>query len=438
MNRSIFLYLFILGILTFSRVSYGQDTKQAYSIHLQTKNVNAGEKVFLQIYQGKSLINIDSLAITKNQIAFQGNKPLNPGMYALSLNKTLLSNFFISNKNDQNFTISLDVQNPAQTLTFTRSPENQAFVDYLRFLGTKQPSQADIKLKGEQLKKQFPNSMLALFIKTMLEPEIPEPAKPVANILEYSYRYMFNHYFDNINFSDKRLLNTPLLVQKLGFYFKQMVLPLPDSINDRVEWVLDKARANSEVYNWTVRYLYNLYREAPIEGNTEVYNYIGENYIISEPTRWNDKTFVEKVRNRVDKTKLNPIGEKATNLMLQSPDGKKVDLYNIKANYTILFFYNPECEACKPVSVALSDFSKQYRSKGVEVFAVYMDQKHDVWKAAIATKGQAWINIFDPNGSAKIEEKYDLYALPMIYLLDKDKKVVAKDVSVEKLKNLLK
>jgi len=49
-----------------------------------------------------------------------------------------------------------------------------------------------------------------------------------------------------------------------------------------------------------------------------------------------------------------------------------------------------------------------------------------------------WINVYDPDGSSKIEEKYDLYALPMIYLFDKDKKVVYKDISVVKLGNILK
>ena len=74
------------------------------------------------------------------------------------------------------------------------------------------------------------------------------------------------------------------------------------------------------------------------------------------------------------------MGEKATNLILQSPEGKTIDLYGINANYTVLFFYNPECEACKPISAALSNFAIQYQPKGVEVFAVYMDQNKDVWE----------------------------------------------------------
>jgi hypothetical protein len=76
MNQSNFLCLLFFVILPFCGESYGQDSSPVYSIHLQIKNVNAEGKAFLQIYQGKSLVNIDSLVIAKNQIAFQGNPPL--------------------------------------------------------------------------------------------------------------------------------------------------------------------------------------------------------------------------------------------------------------------------------------------------------------------------------------------------------------------------
>jgi len=433
-----FIMLFSIIFLGAITPAFCQDVPVC-SITVKIEHGKKGELLSLQQYNCRVLSTIDSLTIdTGKELMFHRDKSLPSGMYALSLNKTLLANFFISDKSKQRFTISLDALNPAQTLTFTGSPENQAFVGYLRFLGTRQHTLAEINQEGEHMQKKYPGSMLALFIQTMKEPEIPEPVIPVSDPIECKYGYLVNHFFDNVNFSDKRLLNTPLLEQKLGFYFKQMVPPLPDSITERVDQVLQKAKADHNVYNWTVLYLYNLYHEAPIEGNNEIYNYIGENFILTEPNRWSDKAFVEKVRNRVAKARLNPIGEIATNLWLQSPEGKKVDLYSIKATYTVLFFYNPECEACQPVSAELSEFSKQNRAKGVEVFAVYMDQKKEVWKSAIAEKGQSWINVFDPKGPSEIEEKYDLFALPMIYLLDKNKKVIAKDVTVEKLKKWVK
>lgn len=415
-----------------------QNERIKYSIDIELKDAIHGETLFLQKYVGKTLVTIDSIASrSASTILFKGKPNLEPGMFAISLKHKPFVNFFISKANEQQFTISLDAQNPAQTLTFTGSPENQAFIDYLRFLGSKYQSQDEIKQKGDQLQKQFPNSMLALFIQTMKEPEVPEPTKPVSDLIGYKYGYLSNHYFDNIDFADKRLLNTPLLEQKLGFYFKQMVSPMADSIIERVDQTLKKAKANNEVYLWTVRYLYNLYREAPIEGNTEVYHFIGENYILSEPDRWNDKPFVEKVRNRLAKSKLNPVGEKATNLILQSPDGKKVDLHSIKANFTVLFFYNPECEACRPVTAALSELYKQFSNKGIEVFAVNVDKQKEHWLNYISEIGLDWINVYDPNGADSIEEKYDINAIPIMYLLDKNKSVIIKNMPISSIKTYL-
>jgi len=187
-----------------------------------------------------------------------------------------------------------------------------------------------------------------------------------------------------------------------------------------------------------VRYLYQLYRESPVLGNAEVYNFIGEQYIITDPKRWNDATFVEKVKDRVAKAKLNPVGSLSTNLKLQTPEGKTLDFYSIEASKTVLLFFNPGCEACHAVTEKLFKVYQQYKSKDIKVFAVYMDRNKAEWQNYISTKGLDWINVYDPIGKEGIEQKYDIYAIPMIYVLDKDKKVIVKDVPVERLEALIK
>ncbi|MDP3434728.1 MAG: thioredoxin-like domain-containing protein [Bacteroidota bacterium] len=255
---------------------------------------------------------------------------------------------------------------------------------------------------------------------------------------EYAHYNQTKHFFDNIDFTDRQLLNTPILEQKMGFYFRQMVPPLVDSIKARVNQVLEKSRANEEMYQWVIRYLYQFYRESPVPGNTEVYNFIGEQFIINEPNRWNDGAFVEKVRDRVAKAKLNPVGTPATNLKLQTLEGKTVDLYSIEAPKTILYFFNPGCEACHAVTEKLFKIYQQYKPKGIQVFAVYVDRKKDEWVNYTSAKGLDWVNVYDPTGTKGIEQKYDIYAIPMIYVLDQDKKVIAKDLPVEKLEECLK
>lgn len=123
--------------------------------------------------------------------------------------------------------------------------------------------------------------------------------------------------------------------------------------------------------------------------------------------------------------------------MLQTPEGEKVPLSAVKAPFTILYFFNPGCDACQPVTDRLIRIYKGNKSRGMEVYAVYLNRDRKVWTDYISSKGLDWINVYDPSGTEMVEEKYDIYAMPMIYVLDKDKKVVARDVSVERLPSLL-
>lgn len=72
------------------------------------------------------------------------------------------------------------------------------------------------------------------------------------------------------------------------------------------------------------------------------------------------------------------------------------------------------------------------------MIAVYLGTNRELWKKYISSKGMnEWINGFDPYGGEKIEEKYDLYAMPMIYLLDGDQRVLASDVPADRLMDLI-
>jgi len=73
----------------------------------------------------------------------------------------------------------------------------------------------------------------------------------------------------------------------------------------------------------------------------------------------------------------------------------------------------------------------------MEVFAVYLEHDKKVWTDYIASKKLDWINVYDPTGQEMVEEKYDIYAMPMIYVLDRDKRVIARDVSAERLSNFI-
>ena len=124
-------------------------------------------------------------------------------------------------------------------------------------------------------------------------------------------------------------------------------------------------------------------------------------------------------------------GRLANNFSYFTVDGSKKQLYGLQAKYTLLFFYNPECDACKVYKDLLrkSALINDRIKKGLlKVLAVYIDQDVSVWKKHLPEMPRAWIHGRDENEYLYKNAVYDLHAIPTIYLLDRNKKVILKDV----------
>lgn len=116
--------------------------------------------------------------------------------------------------------------------------------------------------------------------------------------------------------------------------------------------------------------------------------------------------------------------------------GKPGTLYNVKADYLLLFFYNPDCHACKEITEQLSGdplIGRMMSDKKLKILAVYPDEDLEAWRKHIPDVPAAWINSYDNTVSLKNDEIYDLKAIPTLYLLDKTKKVILKDVTFNQL-----
>jgi len=129
--------------------------------------------------------------------------------------------------------------------------------------------------------------------------------------------------------------------------------------------------------------------------------------------------------------KQNNSGKAANDFTYVTLDGRKKKLYAIDAKYTLLFFYNPECEACKQYKTLLAGSAviNDRIKKGIlKVLAVYIDKDIAVWRRHLSEMPKTWIQGRDENEYLFKNKVYDLHAIPTIYLLDKNKKVILKDV----------
>lgn len=131
---------------------------------------------------------------------------------------------------------------------------------------------------------------------------------------------------------------------------------------------------------------------------------------------------------------MNAMGTPAADFSFTDTRGRKRTLYGIEAEYLLLIFGNPDCTACKDLVVqmesspAVAELGASGRLKVVDIF---IDREVDQWKARVADYPAAWINGYDHTFTIRDDILYNVRAVPSMYLLDKDKRVIFKDVPPE-------
>ena len=132
----------------------------------------------------------------------------------------------------------------------------------------------------------------------------------------------------------------------------------------------------------------------------------------------------------LDMAMQNRIGERANDFRYTLASGRTGTLYGIRADYTLVFFNNPDCGMCERIRaeiVASPLLSEMIRAGRLEVLALYPDEDLTAWRAHAPQVPSSWINAYDAGARISKEELYDLKAIPSMYLLDRDKRVLAKD-----------
>lgn len=251
--------------------------------------------------------------------------------------------------------------------------------------------------------------------------------------------YLVKHYWDKFDFSDTSYIGLPEVTeQALTNYIDLMKYVSPEVASSSIKQMMNKAETDSSMFahfaSLYEKYLYD--PNSPMHDES-LYIYVLES-VLSAPV-FDD---INKIRpsHLLELAMKNKIGEPAIDFTYTLAGGQKGTLHAIKADYLILFFYNPDCHACKEITDQLSASSlitDLIENKKLKILALYPDEDLAAWKNHISYMPASWINSYDNTVSLKNDEIYDLKAIPTLYLLDKDKKVLLKDVTFEQLGGFL-
>ncbi len=428
--------------------------------------------VILAYYFGGNQYATDTADVIDGKFTFEGNKELKGGMYLVVLSESRYFDIIVSEKI---FSFSTKLDNLVGEMTFEKSKENPPFYEYLKFITSMQQEMNPIKQKlqnadgiaKKQLEKKaqeidnrvklyrsefLKNNSDKFFSKILLattEIEIPEAPLDSTGNPDQNFPYLFykKHFWNNIDFSDERILRTPIFFSKMEQYLEKLTVKHPDSISISADILVEKSRANDEVFKYVVNYITSTYERSKIMGMDAVFVHMVEKYYITNQCSWVDSTDLVKIADRAQKIAPNLIGRKASEFhdaygrpFMRDTLGIIHTLNEINANYTVLVFFGPTCGHCKKEMPKIKNTVDSLITIGynIETFAVATEFDKEEWKKFINEQGTGeWINVADinhdsegnPVASSDWRDKYDIYSTPVVYLLDKEKSILAKRIN---------
>ena len=256
---------------------------------------------------------------------------------------------------------------------------------------------------------------------------------------EERLQYRVDHFWDDFNFEDDKQL-TMLSREQMIYALSEYVTIIPEERADSLMRVLIRRASTSHDM---LDYFYTLceivlHNPNSVLRNDEYYIPVLEE-LVASPLLDEYERIVPAYDLEV--ALKNRIGRQATDFVYTLEDGSEHRLYDIKANYTILMFSNPECPLCGEImrQIASSQLLTALIEHGVlKVLTLYPDEDIAHWRKYIGNIPSEWIRAYDKGGVLTKERLYNLSAIPALYLLDRDKRVLIKDgTSVADIENLL-
>jgi thiol-disulfide isomerase/thioredoxin len=455
--------IFICSLIFTSNV-FAQEI--GHSIKVKMKGVTEGKTCHLAHFFGyNQYIKVDSAKVENGELAFQGKDPLKGGIYLIVLSPSKYYDFAV-NGQEQFMEIEGDTTDFVGTVKFKGSKENDLLFGYRKFLQDKSKeaeglnamaklktdavSQEMNRKKMESIQKEVDSymknlvkdnsgSFAAKVIKANMEPEMPTELPKKANgrpDSTYLFNYYKGHFFDNIDFNDERLLRSPFLHTRMERYFKDLVYQTTDSVNHDADRVLKLAKKNQEVYRFALWWVTNKYENNEIVGLDGVFIHLAENYYLKDAD-WLDSTQRAKFKERVDILKPLQTGLVFPPLTVADSLGREYSPMQSKSKYTIVYFYDPDCGHCKESAPKLMDFYNANKGK-VTIYNVSVAYDTKKMNNFVHTyKTQPLLNLWDSKGKYYFRNNFDVYSTPTNYILDKDKKIIARRIPVDKLEDFL-
>ena len=458
-------FVHILVTILFLNLSTTLYSEEGYKININIKGYQ-DSTLLLTSYYGEKIRLIDTAYIseTPGEFVFKGDKSLPGGIYmAVSSAKKKLFEFIIGD--NQHFRLTTVTNQYVSSMKIQGSKNNKVFFDYLlkneeyyqksrnlsAYIDSLSDDDSDIDKYRSQLKtlndeavdfklgiiNKNKNLFVGRLLNSMREIEVPDSIQKSSDST-LAYRYYKSHFWDYIDMSDTCMLRTPMLPRKVKKYFDQLVPLNPDSVIVAIDTVISKARPSGEVVGYFVWYFIAEYQNPKYMGFDKVFVHLVDEYFSKEDIINTTPSILQSLQERANKIRPILLDKPAPNLLLIDTLGQLVSFQNIPNDYTVLFFWDSDCGIC---GQEIDEMNKVYRKTDYdfEVYAINVNSDLKKWKEAIVEKKVPGINVNGTRSATRdFHDLYDIYGTPVIYVLDSEKRIIAKRIGADKLLEFFK
>lgn len=461
------------------------DAITSYDFHFKVNGI-ADTTIIMAQYYGNRLAYRDTAQMVNGELHYKKNdRKLNKGIYALVLpykdengkKANVYFDFFVG---ESKIDMATNIESITTSTVVKKSEENKFYYDFIKYISSqknkanalnqkiknsngkeKEKYEAELNAISDDVavkQKEYFNSdmYVSTFLKMSKDVEIPEVA-PIGSDSLWKYQYYLNHYFDSFDFTDDNILNSIIFYNKLDYFFQKAVAQVPDSIIRHADILLAEIPENSESYKYVINYLSYKYETSKVICMDGVFVHMAMEYYAKGKVTWLDQDKLDKIVERGQKLYPISCNQKAPRLILpDTTEANFIDLYSIEAEYTVIVFWEHSCGHCKKELPILAKMLKRFENKNVKVYAVETDLATDGWKEYLRENSEmeAFINVSDnpelnknylpylQEGKTNIQslnfrDTYDVFSTPKVFLLNKDKEIVAKQIGVPQLESLL-
>ncbi len=466
LKRSTFSALFtILSI--FSTIGFSAQAQtgiDSTQIEAFLEGVPAGTTKLVGMWGDQNYLADSAVVDATGHFVLRRKKPLPSGFYTFLLPGMKQMSILIDK--DQRMTLRAKASDFFGTMQVEGSINTQLFYESIRFQSKQDPELSQVaatmgrtapgspefqqaKQRQTQLLderkayldgiyKQYSDAFFTKFKIAGQNPDYKEFKKANGDTdTMRQLMYYRAHFWDGVDFNDDRLLNTPVISNKLKRYIKELTPQHPDSLIFVADPLIRRVIKHKQYFKYFTNWIALQYEntKTTVMDGEAVYVHIIKNYFTPELAWWEDPKNLPPLQKHVWEMEASLLNRKGPDVQAMDVNGQMKSIYEIKAPIVVVFMFSPDCEHCQKEAAEVEALYKKWKSRGVEFFGIAVSTTDAEWKQFVQEKGFTFTNVFDPTNRA-IYAKYFVDITPEIYVLNKDRIIVGKNLHPNQLETI--